>query len=67
MPTLTLTPLDDVLTPAPAGRLGLTAIELDELLTAVGDREDAVGTDARARLARARRALEAELARLLDT
>lgn len=46
--------------------LGLTAHELEELLTAVGDREDQAGTDARARLQRGRRALERELAVLLS-
>lgn len=52
--------------PPPAARgLGLTLPDLEELLLAVGDREDTVGTDARARLARGRIALEAELTRLL--
>lgn len=68
--------LEDFLAPAPRLALaleprparGIGALELDdleELLVAVGDREDAVGEDARARLARGRRALEHELARLL--
>lgn len=52
--------------PALAKRGQLTAEELVELLTAIGDREDQAGTDARARLARGRRALEAELARALE-
>lgn len=52
-------------TPARAG-LGLAIPDLEELLTAVGDREDTVGPDARARLARGRRALELELADALE-
>lgn len=52
--------------PAPAPTLGLDPLELEELLVAVGDREDQAGTAARARLTRGRRALEAELARALD-
>lgn len=50
-------------TPAPRVGLGLTASDLEEALLAVGDREDHVGTDGRARLARVRAALERELLR----
>lgn len=59
--------LADVLEPAGAraGSLGLTPVELEDVLVAIGDLEDRAGTDARARLARARRALERELADLL--
>jgi hypothetical protein len=46
--------------------LGLELDVLEELLTAVGDREDVATADARARLCRGRRALEAELARALE-
>jgi hypothetical protein len=56
-------------TPAPRRRpleLGLTPPELEELLTAVGDREDTATAAARARLARGRRALERELAKALE-
>jgi hypothetical protein len=56
--------LIDVLTPParlPAG-LGLTAPELEDVLIAIGDLEDRSGPDVRARLGRARRALERELA-----
>lgn len=53
-------------TPAePRAGLGLGLPELVELLSAVGDREDATGPEARARLRSGRRALEAELGRLL--
>lgn len=45
--------------------LGLTVPELEDLLIAIGDREDLAGPDERARLIRGRRALEAELVRLL--
>jgi hypothetical protein len=51
---------------APAPVLGLTVDELEELLVAIGDRQDLeADTGRRARLERARRALEAELARHL--
>lgn len=46
--------------------LGLDADVLEELLRAVGDREDAATADVRARLARGREALELELARGLE-
>lgn len=47
--------------------LGLTIPELEEALMAIGDREDLVGDpNRRARLARARAALERELGRALD-
>ena len=49
----------------PRPGLGLTPPELEDLLTAVGDREDLAGPDERARLRRGRHAIEAELARLL--
>lgn len=54
-----------VVTPAPVAErsLDLTPDVLEELLLAVGDREDMVGPDARARLARGRAALERELVR----
>lgn len=48
----------------PTRGLGLSVDELEELLVAVGDREDQVGEQARARLARGRMALERELAAL---
>lgn len=55
--------LIDVLTPAPRTRLGLTPVELEDVLIAIGDLEDrTASTDVRARLGRARRALELELA-----
>lgn len=73
--TDTRTPdLELVLTPAPAfplagpvdtPALGLELPDLEELLFAIGDREDHATLDERARLARARRALERELARIL--
>lgn len=56
-------------TPTAAARraLGLDALELEELLTAIGDREDVVGDPfVLARLRRGRRALERELALSLE-
>jgi hypothetical protein len=52
-------------TPATAAAplLELDTPELEELLVAVADREDAATSDVRARLARGRAALERELAR----
>lgn len=61
--------LAPTVTPAPAAipapALGLTALELEDLLVAIGDLEDRAGTDQRARLARGRAALERELARTM--
>lgn len=58
--------LVDVLTPAPAPAprgLGLPPDELEDVLVAIGDLEDRTARpDVRARLGRARRRLEAELA-----
>lgn len=53
--------------PAPPVRalgLGLDAGDLEEVLVAIGEREDFATADVRARLARARHALERELAAL---
>jgi len=47
--------------------LGLDPTDLEEVLRAIGDREDQAGGDARARLARGRRALERELAATLES
>lgn len=52
----------DVLTPATRDGLGLAPPDLEAALVAIGDLEDRSGPDVRARLARARRALERELA-----
>jgi len=49
-----------------ATALGLGVGDLEEMLTAIGDRQDATSSDAHARLERGRRALELELSRMLD-
>jgi hypothetical protein len=46
----------------PSRGLGLTVAILEDLLVAVADRQDVAGPDERARLGRARSALELELA-----
>lgn len=54
-------------TTAPSPALGLNLDDLDELLTAIGDREDQVGSEARDRLARARDAVNREAGALIAT
>lgn len=60
------TALQRVLEPiAPTPVLGLDELELEDVLVAIGDLEDRTGPDQRARLRRARHALERELSRVL--
>lgn len=55
-----------IATPAPSPKLGLDLRDLDELLCAIGDREDLAGPEARERLARARQAVEADAGHLIE-
>lgn len=60
-----MTPAQLALPPQALPALGLGLDVLDEVLKAIGDREDHVGPEARERLAAARRRLDAEAALLI--